>query len=355
MPIPQRTLLRLAEKINQQLRLMRGNHNRQVISRTCEFVEDLDRLRRFNDSMALCMERNWNAAFGLMANRVAQNLRDLPYLASQIYQMVETTGLKVPSVREIVDELVQTQKEFDQVEYIQDGDLLVVTTEAIELEGWYLGEFEIQFQMGKLAEMTRHGTVYRVVALDPHPATCNDAVTHPHVSNEVLCEGDASAAIGSALVNGRICDFFQLVNAVLTNYNSGSPYVPLAEWDGRTCYECGSTTSPDESCWCSSCENDFCEDCISYCRRCEETLCHGCLEKCRACDDPVCSSCLTSCPECGRPICKTCLEEGQCPCIQERQDKKENEDEPEHIESGSPTGPTDPATDTPEHISTEAA
>jgi hypothetical protein len=355
MPVPQRTLIRLAERIQQQLRLMRSNHNRQVIRRTYDFIEDLDRLRRFNDQSLVCLNRNWNMAFSRITDHIAKSLRDLPYLASQIEQAVETIRIQVPSVREIADELMQTQKEFDRVEYIQDGDLLVVTTEAIELEGWYLGEFEIQLQMGKLSEMTHHGTVYQVVALDPHPASCNDSVTHPHVSNERLCEGDASAAIGSALVSGRICDFFQLVSAVLTHYNPGSPYVSLADWDGRTCYECGDTISSDDTHWCSSCENDFCEQCMSYCRRCEESLCEGCLQRCSACGDYVCSSCITSCPECGRTICKTCLEEGQCPSIEEQQEDKENQDEPEDSECPTPTNCPDPATDTPEHIGTEAA
>jgi hypothetical protein len=335
---------------------MRGSRNREAIRRIYGFIEDLDRLRHLSGRMLVCVERNWDAAFGRMTNCIARDLRDLPYLASQLYQTVEATRLAVPSVHDIVDELLQTQQEFDQVEYVPDGDLLIVTTPAIELEGWYLGEFEIQMQIGKLSDMTRHGTVYRVVAVDPQPAACNDAVTHPHVSNEVLCEGDASAAIGAALVSGRVCDFFQLVNSVLTHYNPSSPYVPLSEWEGQTCYECGETISPDDTYRCSSCENDFCETCISYCRGCEETLCEGCLEKCAACGDPMCSSCLISCPECGRSICRTCHEEQQCPCIEERQQQeKENQDEPEHSECPRPESSTEPATGNTEHTPAEAA
>ena len=63
-----------------------------------------------------------------------------------------------------------------------------------------------------------------MIALDPHPAALNDAVTHPHVSDERLCTGDAGAAIQAALAAGRVFDFFTLVRSVLVTYNPESPY-----------------------------------------------------------------------------------------------------------------------------------
>jgi hypothetical protein len=47
--------------------------------------------------------------------------------------------------------------------------------------------------------------------MDPHPSSRNNEVTHPHVSGERLCAGDAGAAIEAAIASGRICDFFVLV------------------------------------------------------------------------------------------------------------------------------------------------
>jgi hypothetical protein len=176
-----------------------------------------------------------------------------------------------------------------------------------------------------------------------------------------MCEGDASAAITAALTNGRICDFFQLVTAVLTNYNPNSPYVALADWEGRPCYDCGYTMGGDDIHWCSSCENDFCDECTSYCRRCDDTTCRSCLEECSACGDLVCPSCKMKCPECGKLICKTCHEEQLCPCVQEReeqeeQQEQENDNEREHVESTSTAGNGDDATDNAtEQVGIEAA
>ena len=38
---------------------------------------------------------------------------------------------------------------------------------------------------------------YRVIALDPHPATKSESITHPHVQDERLCEGEGHAAIAA--------------------------------------------------------------------------------------------------------------------------------------------------------------
>jgi hypothetical protein len=335
-----------------------------VIRRAHCLIENQDQLRRTCDLLAICLGRNWGAAAGAMTDRILQTLRDLPYHAGEIERMVESARLKSPPIRDILADLQQAQDEFEELRYVEEGELLIVTTDAIELEGYYLGEFEIQLQIGSLSEFKRHSSIYRIVALDPHPAACNDAVTHPHVSDEHLCEGDASAAIESALTNGRICDFFQLVMAVLTTYNPSSPYVALSDWEGRPCYDCGCTMGTDDSHWCSSCENDFCDECTSYCRRCDDTTCRGCLEECSACGDLVCPSCKMKCPECGKLICKTCHEEQLCPCVQEReeqeeqeeQQEQENDNEREHVESTSTAGNGDDATDNAtEQVGIEAA
>jgi hypothetical protein len=355
MELPQRKLIRLAEKIHHQLQLLQGSRFGEVIRRTGHLMENLEELRRTSNLLAICVGRSWNVAADQMTDRIAQNLRDLPYEAGEVVRMADTCKLKLPDIRDILADLEQAQEEFEQLRYADDGDLLVVTTDVIELEGVYLGDFEVQIHIGSISEMKRHGSVYRIVALDPHPSACNEEVTHPHVSGEHLCEGDASAAIEAALTNGRICDFFQLVTAVLTNYNPNSPYVALGDWEGRPCYDCGYTMSGDDIHWCTSCENDFCDDCTSYCRRCDETTCRGCLEECSACGELMCPSCRMSCPECGKLICKTCHEEQQCECVQESQEQEENEDERKQRESGIPASDGASADNTARQVGTEAA
>ena len=338
MQIPERKLIRLAEAIHQQLQGLQGNRYGEVMRRTRSLIESIGELRRFNDLLTICLGRDWNAAAGNVTDRIVQALRDIPYYAGEVQRMVELARMKLPAVRDILADLRQTEEEFDNLKYVKDEQALVVTTEPIELEGYYLGEFEIRLHIGSLAEMKRRSSVYRIVALDPHPAASNDCVTHPHVSDEHLCEGDAGAAIESALANGRICDFFQLVHAVLTTYNPHSPYVALDDWEGRPCHDCGYTMNPDSTNWCTSCEEDFCDDCSSYCRCCDETTCVGCLQNCEACGDPVCPSCMTTCDDCGRSICKSCHDEVLCPCVKENEEKEHDASEDTGNEGDGSTG-----------------
>ena len=338
MQIPERKLIRLAEELHQQLKGLQASRYGEVIRRTRCLIESTGQLRRFNDLLMICLGRNWNVAAGKVTDQIVQSLRDLPYYTGEVQQMIESATKAIPSVQDILADLQQAQEEFDDLKYVDDDRTLVVTTEPIELEGYYLGEFEIQLRLGNLAEMKRHSSTYRIVALDPHPAGSNDSVTHPHVSDEHLCEGDAGAAIESALANGRVCDFFQLVHAVLTTYNPHSPYVALDDWEGRPCHDCGYTMQGDGTNWCTSCEEDFCDDCSSYCRCCDETTCIGCLKNCEACGDPVCPSCMTTCDDCGRSICKSCRDEVLCPCVQENEENEDDNDE----DNGTQDGGTEP-------------
>ena len=310
--------------IRSQLLCQERQRWRMVQSRFGCVEEHIQRIQAIRRKLALCESRGWYAAGKKLLSQVHVVDRDIPYYVQEAERSAQACELKVPSVAEIYRDLLQAEEEFDELRYYPEGNLLAVSTDAIELRDIYLGDFEVQLRIDGLAEM-RHGHTFRIVALDPHPASSNDSVTHPHVSDEQMCAGDAGAAINAALIGGRICDFFLLVRSVLTHYNPDSPYVSLDNWDGAACYDCGYMTSPDSINWCSSCENDFCDECASYCRCCEETTCLGCLQNCEGCDDPVCPSCMTSCPECGRSICKSCLDEVLCPCEEERKED-ENED-----------------------------
>jgi len=116
----------------------------------------------------------------------------------------------------------------------------------VTLDGVYLGLFKIQLELDKLCKLYRDSP-YCIIALDPHPAATSDEVTHPHVSNERLCEGDGSAAIKATLEEGRLYDFFTLVKNILNTYSPDSPYVALMDWDGEPCYDCGYVMSREDT------------------------------------------------------------------------------------------------------------
>ena len=113
---------------------------------------------------------------------------------------------------------------------------------------------------------------YRVVALDPHPAARSDDVTHPHVQDEQLCEGEGRSAIRAALAECRLYDFFLLVSQVLHTYGRGSAYVELDDWDGVTCAGLRRLVDAGRLLLCQRCGSELCDDCRQLCAGCERVV-----------------------------------------------------------------------------------
>ena len=168
------------------------------------------------------------------------------------------------SASDIYRDILALDDEFEEVEIDLDEHELSVTTDRIVLEDIDLGPFEIRLDWQRLGA----SSAYRVVALDPNPAARSDDVTHPHVQDEQLCEGEGRAAIRAALAEGRLYDFFLLVSQLLHTYGRGSAYVELDDWDGVPCDDCGGSVDEDDR---------------YYCQRCGATLCGSCSVTCQGC------------------------------------------------------------------------
>ena len=188
---------------------------------------------------------------------------------------------------------------------------LHVTTDAISLKDKDdntvdLGRFEIKLE-------TKNFT-YKVEALD------NDddrTVTHPHIRDADLCEGEATLSINAALNEGRLLDFFMLVRSVLMEYNPDSAYVTLENWnedeDNATCADCSYSDHEDNMHSCSRCNNVLCEECVYSCTQCDRSVCGDCSTKCYACENRFCDRdrCLEElhkCVECDEEFCVNCAE-----------------------------------------------
>ena len=199
-----------------------------------------------------------------------------------------------------------------------------------------------------------------MIAQTPNRAASNEEVTHPHVSGNGICAGDAQAPIRVALEQGRLCDAFCLIRSVLTHYGESSPYVPLSEWDGVSCYECGYSTASDNLSLCDQCENEFCSECIGCCELCERNACGSCLERCTRCRKHCCSNCRNRSTHSERLCCKECLQEcsvcGQQVAIDELADDGQtcHACEPEVVPDDDPID-SSPPTQEPEHEPNTAA
>jgi hypothetical protein len=234
-----------------------------------------------------------------------------------------TTSETLASIGDIYRDLVAIENEFDDVDYHLRDRWLSATTEPIELAGVALGPFEIRL------EWTRTGDepAYRVIAKDPHPAKSNSSVTHPHVMDERLCEGDGRSTIHQALAQGRLLDFFMLVAGGLRTYNPESPFVALEIWGGATCSDCGAVVDEDEWAACQRCEETICSGCEVACSGCDGCWCSQCVTSCRACDENYCRGCLQSCKACRASVCRGCLDDDERCFNCHEKERQENSDQ----------------------------
>jgi hypothetical protein len=334
-----RRLWQVAGAIRDRLHAVRLSRFHEAQGQIQGLASDLAELESVRGRLSLCVARGWIAAAGSLMEQATRLFRSLNFTSKDAELALNKPEVQIPNVRDVLEELLQAEEEFEGLRYYPEDQILAIVTDTIELEGIYLGDFEVQLHIAALGD-PNFRNIYRVVALDPHPSMRNEAVTHPHISEERLCAGDAGAAIDTALAGGRICDFFILVRSVLTNYNRDSAYVTLEDWDGAACHDCGGVMGEDDTYYCTSCDNDFCGECSSCCARCDETTCLGCLETCPVCEDSVCGGCMTRCPECGERLCSRCREEARCPCLNEEPENEEvtDDNDSDRIESTAESG-----------------
>jgi hypothetical protein len=229
------------------------------------------------------------------------------------------------STDDIYADLIALHDEFEEVAFDRRGRTLAVTTETIELEGVYLGPFEIRLDWGDLLE--GHPDNYRVIAVDANPAAANDSVTHPHVQDEAVCEGGGRQPVRKALEQGRLFDFFVIVANLLRTYNSGSPYVSLSDWHGVECADCGSNVCDDERWTCEKCETTVCDECYHNCSDCDGIYCNECVTRCEGCDKNHCRGCMKQGSRCDAELCQGCLDDNErCSDCHERETEEESEE-----------------------------
>lgn len=283
------------------------------------------------------IEKNWFCAAEYTIDKISRDLNDFSHYINRFKEFVNRDDTAIPMLSDIVSELLQMEQEFEHFKFDLAEKTITVTTKPIVLENIPLGPFEIQLHLNEFNKLYQNRP-YRVIALDPNPAATDEDVTHPHVSHEMLCEGDGHTAISKALEQGRLCDFFTMVIGVLENYNPSSPYVSIDDWEGRGCYDCGRTVSSEDSYYCEYCENDFCDHCSTYCQKCDTTVCLGCAYECPDCGEPVCNRCTALCKECEGRFCKDCLTDGLCQSCEEqrKEDEYEEECQPESLPSIQP-------------------
>ena len=272
--------------------------------------------------------RRWRGAADEMAHELGRLMRELSRdFSDKALSLGESFRVpEVPSLRDLYAEVQAVFDEFEQSDLSLKKREIWVVTDPITLEFVDLGPFEIRLNLEAIGTLDRRQP-YDIRALDPVPANSNSGVTHPHVLGGSLCEGDGKAAIRKAINEGRLSDFFQIVNQILHTYNSESAHAQLSEWSSCHCYDCDASVSSDDTNYCQFCECDFCSDCIQSCESCSSALCDNCSTDCEKCGETVCKTCLKECIRCSSKICPSCSTDRKCPDCHEKESHTDENDE----------------------------
>lgn len=273
-----------------------------------EIVHEIRNLQRKAQRIDLARSHKWNVAEERTTEDYRRQLRRLNRLIQTELSLDEPPRFST-SEAEVFRDLQAIHSEFDEVSLDREAMKLAVVTKDIELDGFALGAYRIELDLTSLSSL--NAANYDVIAIDNNSAFANDGVTHPHVQNGALCEGDAQPAIRLSLQQCRLLDFFQLVENVLSTYNPSSAYVTIAEWEGESCTHCGHTMHSDQPGECFECDAMVCADCVSTCHACGEAVCGNCEEACGACLEHKCKSCVSGCVDCDERCCCDCLSENE--------------------------------------------
>lgn len=279
-----------------QKRQLESNKLKPLILPEPKWTE-CERLARLHQK---AIDKGWLAAAALIRRRFHQALQEFQTLLAQTRTEQDQPTPLPSSLGKIYAELLGLYDEFPNADLNLRLKTISVITDSVTLEDVYLGPFSIELDVA-----SGNGLSYSVIATDANPAGNDEDVTHPHVRDNCLCEGEGTLPIRHALEEGRFGDFFQIVDQILQTYNSGSAYIALDEWQGISCTACGEYVNDDERTSCSrtsdtlccecavtcpDCDQDFAPDLVEHCEKCEESFCDRCLDEgmCHACHKETC-------------------------------------------------------------------
>jgi hypothetical protein len=260
-------------------------------------------VRRLDHSLG----RGWRAASESLLSDVDYALRRLRAELDTCHANLPRAAItgKLAAPRDLVADILALDDEFDGLRIDLQQKVIRVQTDDIVLEETALGSFRIVLHWDWIGR----SRPYQVFADTPRCPEHDRSVTHPHVREETLCEGEGSAAIRRALTEGRLLDFFTLARQVLETYNPASAYVQLDRWNGVACRDCAYQMPADDYGVCDRCESPLCNDCSTCCRKCDRYICSSCSLTCDGCDGCFCDGCMQGADDSDRLLCSSCFEQ----------------------------------------------
>ena len=289
-------IIRMTVRLHE--RLSDANQLQSLSLPTSQWTE----CQRLRELYQIAIRKGWSTSARRLGSRLEQALRPLETSLTQLtVHWTLARPFVLGSLRELYAELASLFTEFPHVEINLHKKRIAVTTESVVLEDIELGPFRIELNLIG----TENLPTYTVMAIEPNRASNDEGVTHPHIRDDCLCEGEGLLPIRNALQQGRYSDFFQIVNQLLHTYNPGSAYIALEDWTGVTCESCGASIDADEQIRCSQTSEVVCRECVMICHECDNNFALEVVESCSQCDEDFCSECLDE------GYCRACREQNR--------------------------------------------
>ena len=149
-------------------------------------------LARLLRRIEIASSRNWHAAQTLAVSDFRRTTEQMENLLVETKTTISEVSQQ-PSVKtnEVFLDLMALRQEFDDIRFDAETKILSGVSRRIQLEDLNLGCFRIELHLETLSGRGH----YEVIAVDTNRASSNDSVTHPHVQDDRLCEGDALSLI----------------------------------------------------------------------------------------------------------------------------------------------------------------
>jgi hypothetical protein len=151
-PLSGRRLWRIAGAIRDRIQAQKALRYHNLRHQIDNLVLELEELGQIRRKLGLCLERGWLGAAQGLVPEAHRLIRAVPYTCTDAERVVSAPNPDIPAIREVLAELHQVEEEFDEVCYHPEDDVLAVVTESIELEGVYLGKFEIRLRIEAIGE-----------------------------------------------------------------------------------------------------------------------------------------------------------------------------------------------------------
>ena len=343
-------------RIGKAVRLIRslappGDPN--VEERRKEVLKDAKNIKVVMESVTKELERGRSRVAANMYNQVSQSQEDSENLMSVLLTL---TRESFPDERSLREDLVHASKSMNLINVIDETHVgsVILVFEA----GSYVLECPnpedkgktLKVELGPLevhVEVNTSGLRVNVLPGRDGDTAIASGHVHPHVNpSGGVCWGDVAATANSMASSWQLEGTLLLLNEMLGQYNSASPYVRLAAWVGyHPCKRCGRIAKLKR---CPDCSYDFCKTCSVVISGSTRRACMECrplcpcglsvenpnkMALCTSCGNPVCPECRTetgcgarvcpactwTCEECEYTLCVLCrLAEAGCPrCVED--------------------------------------